>query len=92
MVREYYARKVRKEEAWRTMTEGRNNEEEAEERRHTRVDWAVVSDARYWAVVSDARDWVKTVLSRVIEKLYVLWIQEPAVFAGVEEDIEWIQR
>ena len=76
MVREYYVIKVRKEEAWRTMTEGINNEEEA----------------GYWAVVSDARDWVKTVLSRVIEKLYVLRIQEPAVFVGVEEDIECIQR
>ena len=35
---------------------------------------------------------MKIVLSRVIEKLYVLRIQEPAVFVGVEEDIEWIQR
>ena len=37
-------------------------------------------------------DSVKILLSRVIEKLYFLRIQEPAVFAGVEEDIEWIQR
>ena len=35
----------------------------------------------------DARDSVKIVLSRVIEKLYVLRIQEPAIFVGVEEDI-----
>ena len=28
----------------------------------------------------------------MIEKLYVLRIQEPSVFVGVEEDIEWIQR
>ena len=35
---------------------------------------------------------MKTVLSRVIEKLYVLRIQERAVFVGVEEDIECIQR
>ena len=40
----------------------------------------------------DARDSVKIVLSRVIEKLYVLRIQEPAVFVGVEKDIELIQR
>ena len=43
-------------------------------------------------MVYDAEDWVKIVLSRVIEKLYVLRIQEPDVFVGVEEDIEWIQR
>ena len=35
---------------------------------------------------------MRIVLSRVIEKLYVLRIQEPSVFVGVEEDIEWIQR
>ena len=70
-----------------TMAEGRNNEEEAEEMWHT-LDWDKVD----WAVVYDAEDWVKIVLSRVIEKLYVLRIQEPAVFAGVEEDIECIQR
>ena len=35
---------------------------------------------------------MKILLSRVIEKLYVLRIPEPAVFTGVEEDIEWIQR
>ena len=87
MVREYYARKVREEETWRTVTEGRNNKEEVEEIWHT-LDWDKVD----WAVVSDARDWVKTVLSRVIEKLYVLRIQERAVFAEVEEDIECIQR
>ena len=86
-MREYYARKVREEEAWRTMTEGRKNKEAAKEIWHT-LDWDKVD----WAVVYDARDWVKIVLSRVIEKLYVLQIQEPAVFVGVEEDMEWIQR
>ena len=48
-------------------------------------------DTINWAEVDDAQDSVKIVLSRVIEKLYVLRIQEPDVFVRVEEDIEWIQ-
>ncbi|XP_059593151.1 putative inactive disease susceptibility protein LOV1 [Vitis vinifera] len=38
------------------------------------------------------RDSVKIVLSRVIAKLFVVWIQEPAAFVGVEEKVQWIQR
>ena len=34
----------------------------------------------------------KIVLLRVIEKLYVVRIQEPTVLVGVEEDVIWIQR
>ncbi|KAJ9701579.1 hypothetical protein PVL29_006802 [Vitis rotundifolia] len=45
-----------------------------------------------WTEVDDSRDLVKIVLSRVIEKLCVVWIQEPAVFVGVEEELQWIQR
>ena len=40
------------------------------------VDWAKVDDTRYMA---------KIVLLRVIEKLYVVPIQEPAFFVGVEQ-------
>ena len=38
------------------------------------------------------RDSVKIVLSRVIAKLFVVWIQETAAFVGVEEKVQWIQR
>ena len=78
------------------MAEGRN-EEEAEEIRHRNsfhsvdgdtLDWDIID----WVKVHDTRDWVRIVLSRVIEKLYVFQIQEPSVFVGVEEDIEWIQK
>ena len=85
-----YSRKAR-EETWRMMAEGRN-EDEAEEIRHRNsfhsLDWDTID----WVKVDDTGDWVRIVLSRVIEKLYVLHIQEPSVFVGVEEDIEWIQR
>ena len=90
MLHEYSTRKAR-EEAWRMMAEGRN-EEEAEEIRHRnsfhRLDWDTID----WVKVDDTGDSVKIVLSRVIEKLYILQIQEPSIFVGVEEDIEWIQR
>ena len=95
MLHEYSTRKAR-EEAWRMMAEGRN-EEEAEEIRHRNsfhsvdgdtLDWDTID----WVKVHDTRDWVRIVLSRVIEKLYVFQIQEPSVFVGVEEDIEWIQK
>ena len=90
MLHEYSTRKAR-EEAWRMMAEGRN-EEEAEEIRHRNsfhtLDWDTID----WVKVDDTGDSVKIVLSRVIEKLYILQIQEPSIFVGVEEDIEWIQR
>ncbi|KAJ9701582.1 hypothetical protein PVL29_006805 [Vitis rotundifolia] len=46
----------------------------------------------YWAEVDDTEDLVKIVLSRIIEKLCVVCIQEPAVFFGVEQEVQWIQR
>ncbi|XP_034681062.1 probable disease resistance protein At1g58602 [Vitis riparia] len=45
-----------------------------------------------WAEVDDTADLVKIVLSRIIEKLCVVCIQEPAVFFGVEQEVQWIQR
>ncbi|XP_034686750.1 putative inactive disease susceptibility protein LOV1 [Vitis riparia] len=51
-------------------------------------DWDTIDRAE----VDDSRDLVKLVLPRVIEKLCVVWIQEPAVFVGVEEEVQWIQR
>ena len=42
--------------------------------------------------MNHTKDLVKIVLLRVIEKLYVLRIQEPSVFVGVEQDVEWIQK
>ncbi|RVW25371.1 putative late blight resistance protein-like R1A-6 [Vitis vinifera] len=88
MLAEYSTRKQR-EEAWRMMAEGRN--EEAKEMRHRNStmkmndtpDWDTID----WAEVDDSKDLLKIVLSRVIEKLCVVWIQEPAVFVGVEEEI-----
>ena len=76
------------------MAEGRN--EEAKEMRHRNStlktndtpDWDTIN----WAEVDDTRDLAKIVLSRVIEKVYVVRIQEPTVFVGVEEDVQWIQR
>ena len=76
------------------MAEGRN--EEAKEMRHRNStmkmndtpDWDTID----WAEVHDSKDLLKIVLSRVIEKLCVVWIQEPAVFVGVEEEVQWIQR
>ncbi|RVW25358.1 putative disease resistance RPP13-like protein 2 [Vitis vinifera] len=93
MLAEYSKRKQR-EEAWRMMAEGRN--EEAKEMRHRNStmkmndtpDWDTID----WAEVHDSKDLLKIVLSRVIEKLCVVWIQEPAVFVGVEEEVQWIQR
>ncbi|XP_034679853.1 probable disease resistance RPP8-like protein 2 [Vitis riparia] len=93
MLAEYSKRKQR-EEAWRMMAEGRN--EEAKEMRHRNStmkmndtpDWDTID----WAEVDDSKDLLKIVLSRVIEKLCVVWIQEPAVFVGVEEEVQWIQR
>ncbi|RVW68107.1 putative disease resistance RPP13-like protein 2 [Vitis vinifera] len=93
MLAEYSTRKQR-EEAWRMMAEGRN--EEAKEMRHRNStmkmndtpDWDTID----WAEVDDSKDLLKIVLSRVIEKLCVVWIQEPAVFVGVEEEVQWIQR
>ncbi|KAL6347297.1 hypothetical protein AAG906_013733 [Vitis piasezkii] len=69
-------------EAWRMMAEGRN--EEAKEMRHRNStmkmndtpDWDTID----WAEVDDSKDLLKIVLSRVIKKLCVVWIQEPAVF------------
>ena len=71
------------------MAEGRN--EEAKEMQH-RNSPLKMNDTINWAEVHDTRDLVKMVLSRVIEKLYVVRIQEPAVLVGVEEDVQWIQR
>ncbi|KAL6342549.1 hypothetical protein AAG906_012402 [Vitis piasezkii] len=71
------------------MAEGRN--EEAKEMRH-RNSPLKMNTTINWAEVHDTRDLVKIVLSRVIEKLYVVRIQEPAVLVGVEEDVQWIQR
>ncbi|KAL6347408.1 hypothetical protein AAG906_018618 [Vitis piasezkii] len=93
MLAEYSTRKQR-EEAWRMMAEGRN--EEAKEMRHRNStmkmndtpDWDTID----WAEVDDSKDLLKIVLSRVIKKLCVVWIQEPAVFVGVEEEVQWIQR
>ncbi|WJZ88184.1 hypothetical protein VitviT2T_007512 [Vitis vinifera] len=96
-----YSTRKQREEAWRMMAEGRN--EEAKEMRHRNTtmkmndtpDWDTIDrdwDAIDRAEVDDSRDLVKIVLSRVIEKLCVVWIQEPAVFVGVEEEVQWIQR
>ncbi|KAJ9701570.1 hypothetical protein PVL29_006793 [Vitis rotundifolia] len=93
MLHEYSTRKER-EEAWRMMAEGRN--EEAKEMRHRNStlktndtpDWDTIN----WAEVDDTRDLAKIVLSRFIEKLYVVRIQEPTVLVGVEDDVIWIQR
>ncbi|KAJ9701584.1 hypothetical protein PVL29_006807 [Vitis rotundifolia] len=93
MLAEYSTRK-RREEAWRMMAEGKN--EEAKEMRHRnstmKMNYTPHWDTIDWAEVDDSRDLVKIVLSRVIEKLCVEWIQEPAVFVGVEEEVQWIQR
>ncbi|WJZ88175.1 hypothetical protein VitviT2T_007503 [Vitis vinifera] len=88
MLHEYFTRKER-EKVWRMMAEGRN--EEAKEMQH-RNSPLKMNDTINWAEVHDTRDLVKIVLSRVIEKLYVVRIQEPAVLVGVEEDVQWIQR
>ncbi|RVW73484.1 putative disease resistance RPP13-like protein 2 [Vitis vinifera] len=83
MLAEYSTRKQR-EEAWRMMAEGRN--EEAKEMRHRNSTLKANTQqigTQYWAEVDDSRDLVKIVLSRVIEKLCVVWIQEPAVFVGI---------
>ncbi|WJZ88183.1 hypothetical protein VitviT2T_007511 [Vitis vinifera] len=89
-----YSTRKQREEAWRMMAEGRN--EEAKEMRH-RNSTMKMNDTPDWdtidrAEVDDSRDLVKIVLSRVIEKPSVVRIQEPAVFAGVEEEVQWIQR
>ncbi|KAJ9701550.1 hypothetical protein PVL29_006773 [Vitis rotundifolia] len=93
MLHEYSTRKVR-EEAWRMMAEGRN--EEAKEMRHRNSTLKMIDtpdwDTIDWAEVDDTQDLAKIVLSRVIEKLYVVRIQEPAVLVGVEEEVQWIQK
>ncbi|CBI36715.3 unnamed protein product, partial [Vitis vinifera] len=93
MLHEYSSRKER-EEAWRMMAKGRN--EEAKEMRHRnstmKMNDKPARNTIDWAEVDDTEDLVKIVLSRIIEKLCVVCIQEPAVFVGVEEEVQWIQR
>ena len=76
------------------MAEGRN--EEAKGMRHRNCTLKMIDtpdwDTIDWAEVDDTRNLAKIVLSRVIEKLYVVRIQEPAVLVGVEEEVQWIQR
>ena len=81
MLYDYFTRKLRGK------AEGRNEETEEMRLRNSMLKIFRTLD---WNII--ARDTVKIVFSRVIEKLYVLRIQEPSVFFGVEEDIEWIQR
>ena len=76
------------------MAKGRN--EEAKEIRHRnstmKMNDKPARNTIDWAEVDDTEDLVKIVLSRIIEKLCVVCIQEPAVFVGVEEEVQWIQR
>ena len=42
--------------------------------------------------INDTQGVVELVVSRVMEKLNVVLIQEPVILVGVEEEVQWIQR